>query len=142
MNAFGTATWHGSWKQGAGTISTQNEGLKNQAYTYASRFEGTPGASPEELLAAAHAGCYNQALANIAGKNGLETASIDTTVAIDLGFAENGNPEIKSLHFTVRAAVPNATEAQLQDFAEKARVGCTISKILKLETTVSATLIS
>jgi osmotically inducible protein OsmC len=70
------------------------------------------------------------------------TDSISTTVDIELGFADNGNPEIKSLHFTVHARVPGASEAQLQDFAEKARVGCTISKIIKLETTVSATLLA
>lgn len=142
MKSTGISTWKGSWKQGNGTISTKTETLKDAPVSYSSRFEGTAGASPEELLAAAHAACFNQALANIAGKNGLETASINTTVDIELGFDEsNGNPEIKSLHFNTESAIPGASEEQLKDFAEKARVGCTISKIIKLETTVSATLI-
>ena len=64
MQAKGHSTWSGSWKQGAGTISTATDSVRGQPYSYASRFDGAPGASPEELLAAAHAGCFNQALAN------------------------------------------------------------------------------
>jgi|SRR6218665_628839 len=143
MKAIATSTWEGSWKKGDGTISTNSGILTSVPVSYSSRFEGTPGASPEELLAAAHAACYNQALANIAGKNNFETETIHTTVEVELGFDENnGNPEIKSLHFTVASKIPGATEGQLADFAEKARVGCTISKIIKLETTVSPSLIS
>jgi osmotically inducible protein OsmC len=142
MKATGISTWKGSWKQGNGTISTQDGTLQKIAYTYPSRFEGTPGASPEELLAAAHAGCFNQALANAAVHHNMVTESIDTIVDIDLGFDDAGRPEIKSLHFTVKAKVPQASEAQFQEFANMARLGCAISKILKIETTIEATLIN
>ena len=138
MKARGISAWKGSWKQGEGTISTESPTIKEHIYSYASRFEGTPGASPEELLAAAHAACYNQALANVAGKNNLLTQSIHTVVDIDLGFDEAGRPEIKGLHFTVEANIPGATTQQFQEFANLARLGCAISKILKIQTTISA----
>jgi len=142
MKSTGISTWEGTWKEGKGTISTKSDTLKEVPVSFSSRFEGTPGASPEELLAAAHAACFNQALANIAGQNKFETKSILTTADIELGYEESsGHPEIKSLNFFVSAAIPGATKEQLVDFAEKARVGCTISKIIKLDTTVTAVLI-
>jgi len=141
MKATGISTWKGSWKQGSGTISTKSATLENAAVSYSSRFEGTPGASPEELLAAAHAACFNQALANIAGQNNLTTTSIHTEVEIELGFEEiTGHPEIKSIHFNVNSEIPDATEEQLQDFAHRASLSCTISKIIKLTATVNAAL--
>lgn len=141
MKLVGTSTWSGSWKQGSGKISTASATLKDAAVSYSSRFEGTPGACPEELLAAAHAACYNQALANIAGQNHLQTTSIDTTVELELGFDDAGRPEVKSIHFIVASAIPGATEEQFQKFAEGARVGCAISKIISLPTSIHAELI-
>lgn len=142
MKSQGISTWKGNWKHGTDTISIQSGILKDAPVSYESRFEGALGASPEELLAAAHAACFNQALANIAGKNKRVTQSIHTTATIELGFDEsNGNPEIKSLHFVVESNIPGINQEQLNDFAEKARLGCTISKIIKLDTTVNATLI-
>ncbi|BAV04914.1 osmotically inducible protein OsmC [Filimonas lacunae] len=141
MNLTGISTWKGSWKKGNGTLSTQTRILEAVPVSYSSRFEHAPGAIPEELLAAAHAACYNQALANIAGQNQLETTSINTTVNLDLGFDDAGRPEIKSIHFNVEAAIPGASEQQFQTFAEGARVGCAISKIIKLPTTINARLL-
>ena len=142
MKATGISTWAGTWKKGNGFISTKSDILQKAPVSFSSRFEGTPGASPEELLAAAHAACFNQALSNIAGMSKLETESIHTVVDIDLGFAAGtGVPEIKSLHFQVSAKIPTATQAQFDDFTERARTGCTISKIIKLETTLSGTLL-
>ena len=127
----GISTWKGSWKQGNGTISTKSGILKDAPVSYASRFEDAAGASPEELFAAAHAACFNQAVANNAGMNKLETASIHTTADITLGFDENtGHPQIKSLHFTVESEIPGATQEQFETWLERARVGCTISKLL------------
>ncbi|MBE9461922.1 OsmC family peroxiredoxin [Dyadobacter subterraneus] len=142
MKAIGKSTWEGTWKEGTGTISTKSAILTNAPVSYSSRFEGAPGASPEELLAAAHAACFNQALANIAGQNNLKTESINTEVEVELGFEEStGHPEIKGLHFNVQSSIPNATEEQFQDFAQRASVSCTISKIIKVKGTVTATLI-
>lgn len=141
----GIATWKGSWKQGSGTISTQSGNLKEATVTYSSRFEDAPGGSPEELLAAAHAACFNQAVANNAVMKNLETTSIYTTADIELGFDDTtGYPQIKSLHFNVESEIPGATQEQFEFFLERARVGCTISKIINQEVlplTVSGKLI-
>jgi len=141
MKATGTSSWTGTWKRGHGSISTGSNSLSEAPVSYSSRFEGTPGTSPEELLAAAHAACFNQALANIAGMNQLETRSIHTVVDIELGFDEDsGSPKIKSLHFDVSADIPRASQSQFDDFAERARVGCAISKIISLPTTLTGKL--
>jgi lipoyl-dependent peroxiredoxin len=142
MKATGISTWKGNWKQGRGYISTQSGILKNQVYSYASRFEGEIGASPEELFAAAHSACYNQALANATGKKNLITESIHTVVDIELGFDDLGRPEIKQLHFIVQARIPNVSPEQFQVFAEQARLGCAISKVLKIETSIESTLLT
>jgi osmotically inducible protein OsmC len=142
MKATATSTWTGSWKKGGGTLSTENRLLDRSPYSYASRFEGAPGASPEELLGVAHAGCFNQALANNFGMIDLEAEHIETTVVIDFGMGEDGSPAIKSSHFTVTAKVSGATEKQFQHCANRARTNCTISKIMKCEITMEATLLA
>jgi lipoyl-dependent peroxiredoxin len=141
VNAIGSSTWKGSWKQGNGTISTQSGILHDAPYTFASRFEGAAGASPEELLGAAHAGCFNQALANNFGMIELEAAFIDTSVAIEFGDSVAGHPAIISSHITVRSAVANISEEQFQHCAERARSNCTISRALKCDITMDALLV-
>jgi osmotically inducible protein OsmC len=141
MKATGCSTWTGSWKGGNGTLSTKTGLFKNAPYSYASRFEGASGASPEELLGAAHAGCFNQALANNIGMIDLEAESIETSVAIDLGTGDDGHPAIKSAHITVNAKVPGASADQFQHCADRARTNCTISKIMKFEITMVAKLL-
>src|ERR1700682_4618199 len=101
MKAVGYSTWQGSWKQGDGTISTQSKILEHVPYTFSSRFEGAAGASPEELLGAAHAGCFNQALANNFGMIDLEAKSISASVTIEFGHLMDGHPAINSAHITV-----------------------------------------
>jgi osmotically inducible protein OsmC len=140
MLATGLSSWKGSWKQGEGTVSTHTPFFKKAPFSYASRFEGAEGASPEELLGVAHAGCFNQALANNFGMIGLEAEHIDTAVVIDFGIGENGSPAILSSHITVNARVPGATEEQFQHCASRASTNCTISKILRCEITLTATL--
>lgn len=140
MKATGYSTWLGTWKEGSGTISTASDTIKNQPYSFSSRFEGASGASPEELLAAAHAGCFNQAIANNFGMIELEAASVETSVVIQFGYGEDGHPAIKHSHITVKAVVPGATRAQFDYCAERARSNCTISKILKCDITLSAAL--
>jgi osmotically inducible protein OsmC len=142
MKATAFSTWTGSWKKGEGTLSTENGLLDHSPYSYASRFEGAPGASPEELLGVAHAGCFNQALANNFGMIDLEAEHIETSVVIDFGMGENGSPEIKSSHFIVTAKVPGATQEQFQHCADRARTNCTISKIMKCEITMEASLVA
>jgi osmotically inducible protein OsmC len=142
MNATGFSTWAGTWKEGAGTISTQTATLKSAAYSFASRFEGAEGASPEELLAAAHAGCFNQALANNFGMLGLVADSVDTAVSVEMGQDEENTPAITRLSVTLKAKVPGITQAQFDHCAERARTRCSIAKALKCEIGLSATLLS
>src|SRR5258708_4638368 len=106
-----------------------SETLRDVAYTFASRFEGAKGACPEELLAAAHAGCINQALANICGMHGLTVATAHTSAEVTMGRDDRG-PAILGVHVTVEAEVPGASDEQFQDLAERARVECAFSKAL------------
>lgn len=142
MLATGSATWKGSWKDGSGRITTETGSVSNGTYSYASRFEGRAGASPEELVAAGHAGCFDQALANNFGMIGFEAASIDTKVSIDFGIDEEGHPRINGIHITTEASAPGINQEQFDKCAERARTNCTIAKILKIDPTMSATLIA
>lgn len=141
MLATGSATWKGSWKGGSGGISSDSGSIVDATYSFSSRFEGTAGASPEELVAAGHAGCFDQALANNFGMIGLEAESIDTHVSIDFGIDDEGHPTIRGIHITVTASAPGITQEQFDRCAERARTNCTISKLLKIDPTMDATLI-
>ena len=141
MHATGNATWTGSWKHGHGTISTEGKTVQEVEYSYASRFEGAAGASPEELLCAAHAGCFNQALANNFGMIDFEAAAIHTSITVEFGTGEDGHPEIFDFKIVVEATVPGISEEQFQYCAERARANCTISKIIKCPIMMTATLL-
>jgi osmotically inducible protein OsmC len=141
MKATGYSTWRGSWKQGDGTISTESDTLRSQPYTFASRFEGAKGASPEELLAAAHAGCFNQALANNFGMLQLEADSIDTVVVIEMGHDEKASPTLTKSVIVTKVRVPGASQEQFRHCAERARTHCSISKVLKCDIELDATML-
>jgi len=142
MNATGYSTWEGTWKAGEGTISTRTDTVRQAPFSFASRFEGAPGASPEELLAAAHAGCFNQALANNFGMNDLTAARIDTAVTVEMGKDDEGHPAIVGLSITVTAKVPGASQAIFDHCAERARTRCSIAKALKVEIALTAALVA
>jgi len=134
----GSSTWQGSFREGSGTIATAGDTLSDVDYTYASRFEGAPGACPEELLAAAHAACFNQAVANIAQLRGLDVHAVTTTASVTMGRDDTG-PAILGVHLDTHGVVSPATAASFQDLAERARVGCAFSKALAVEITLSVT---
>lgn len=140
MKAKSISTWTGTWKEGKGEISGESGYPKDAPYTFSSRFEGTAGASPEELFASAHAGCFNQALANNFGMNSLVAESIETTVEIEFGYGDDGTPTIFGSHISVVAKVPGASEEIFSKCAERASLRCTISKILRCEIKLDATL--
>ena len=142
MKSTGYSNWHGSWKQGSGTLSTGTDTMKDKPYSFSSRFEGTSGGSPEELLATAQAGCFNQALANNFGMIGFESESIETSVEVELGYGDDGHPAILSSFVTVKAKAPGISQQQFEYCAERARTTCTIARILKIEIGMSATLIA
>jgi osmotically inducible protein OsmC len=134
--------WYGSFFEGTGTLSTTTtQTVQRAPYTFASRFEGAPGAIPEELLAAGHAGCYNHALANVARKKGEAVDSIDTTVELTMGKDERGYV-VEGIHIVVSAALPGVTEEKFREIAEGARVGCAISRALRRPITLEATLVA
>ena len=135
MKRFATANWKGSGKDGKGTTTTQSGILTNAQYSYSSRFEQGIGTNPEELIAAAHAGCFSMKLSFVLGAAGHEPTSIETTCVVTL---ENGT--ITSSHLTVKAAVPGIDAAKFQECAEDAKANCPVSKALKMDISMEASL--
>jgi osmotically inducible protein OsmC len=140
----GSSHWSGSFVDGNGTLSTDTtDTVKGALYTYASRFEGAPGAIPEELLVTAHAGCYNHALANIARKNDVIVESIDTIARLTMGTDDQGSDghgySVEGIHLIVHADLPGITDEQFQQLADEARRLCAISKTLRVPITLNAT---
>ena len=140
MTTFGTAVWHGGLKDGKGAISTKSGALKDYPYGFASRFEGKPGTNPEELIGAAHAGCFTMALSAILGEAGLTAEQMDTRC--DLAVEKDGDGfAVKKIHLTLKAKIPGASNAVFQDCAAKAKAGCPISKLFKADITLDASLV-
>lgn len=139
MDTFGTAVWHGGIKDGKGAISTASGALKEAPYGFSSRFEGKPGTNPEELIGAAHAGCFTMALSLILGEAGLVAETMDTKATVTLEKVEGGYA-ITSVHLVLVATIPGTTEAAFQDLAAKAKAGCPVSKLLNATITLDASL--
>jgi osmotically inducible protein OsmC len=137
----GSAKWSGGIKDGKGAISTESGALKEYPYGFASRFEGKPGTNPEELLGAAHAGCFTMALSLILGEAKLTATQMDTTAEVALEQVEGGYA-ITSVHLTLRAKIPGADPATFAQLAAKAKAGCPVSKLFKTEITLDAALVS
>jgi len=134
-----SAIWNGGFKDGGGTISTETGVLKDAPYGFRSRFEDGAGTNPEELIGAAHAGCFSMALALMLGQAGLTPDKIDTHAAVTLDKVGDGF-EITSSHLTVKAKIPGADQAQFEQIANQAKVGCPVSKLLKAKITMDAML--
>jgi osmotically inducible protein OsmC len=139
MTTFGTAVWRGGLKDGKGAISTKSGALKDYPYGFASRFEGKPGTNPEELIGAAHAGCFTMALSLILGEAGLTADEMNTQADVTLEKQGDGFA-ITKVHLTLRAKIPGTDEAKFQELAAKAKAGCPVSKLLKAEITLDAAL--
>lgn len=135
----GSAYWHGSMKEGGGTISTQTGVLKEAPYGFKARFEDGPGTNPEELIGAAHAGCYSMALSMILGMAGLTAESIRTTATVSLDKDGDGYA-IKAVHLDVTAKIPGADQAAFEQATAAAKAGCPVSKLLKADITMDAKL--
>jgi osmotically inducible protein OsmC len=141
IKRHGAAVWSGGIKDGKGAISTESGALKNYPYGCASRFEGKPGTNPEELLAAAHAGCFTMALSLILGEAKLTAEQMDTSAEVTLEQVEGGYA-ITSVHLTLRAKVPGADQATFAKLAGQAKAGCPVSKLFKTDITLDAALVS
>jgi osmotically inducible protein OsmC len=136
----GSATWQGGIKDGKGRISTQSGALSDHPYGFNSRFESGKGTNPEELIGAAHAGCFTMALSKILGDAGFEAEQLDTTAEVTL-LQKDGGFTITAVHLTLEATVPGADRATFEDLAAKAKAGCPVSKLLKADISLDATLI-
>jgi osmotically inducible protein OsmC len=134
-----SAVWKGSLKEGKGTISTESGALSNTPYSFATRFEGVRGTNPEELIGAAHAGCFTMALSAQLGEAGITAESLETSAAVTLEKVEAGWTVTK-IHLDVTARIPGANQAAFDKAAANAKAGCPISRLLKAEITMTAKL--
>jgi osmotically inducible protein OsmC len=139
MNRKASAAWQGDLKTGRGTISTESGALENTLYSFTTRFENGKGTNPEELVAAAHAGCFTMALSAELGKAGLVPTSLRTTATIKIERLESGWAITES-HLDVTAKIPGATADVFQKAAQAAETGCPISKLLNTKITMEARL--
>ena len=139
MKRNASAVWRGGLKDGKGEISTQSGVLKDSQYSFGTRFEEGIGTNPEELIAAAHAGCFSMALSGQLGNAGLTADAINTTASVTLEKKEDGF-RVTKIHLDVTATIPNATDEQFQTAAQNAKTGCPISKLLNAEITMDAKL--
>ena len=137
----GSAAWQGGIKDGKGAISTQSGALTAYPYGFASRFEGTPGTNPEELIASAHAGCFTMALSLILGEAGLTAEEMNTTAEVTLESVDGGFA-ITQVHLVLKAKVPGASKDAFDKLVAAAKVGCPVSKLLKADITLDAELLA
>ena len=140
INRTGSAQWKGGLKDGKGAISTQSGALKSYPYGFASRFEGKQGTNPEELLGAAHAGCFTMATSLMLGEAGFTADEMNTTAQVTLE-QDSGGFTITHVALTLRAKIPNIDEAKFQEITTKAKAGCPVSKLFKAEISLDAKLV-
>jgi osmotically inducible protein OsmC len=141
MKTHGSAAWSGGIKDGIGSISTKSGALQAAPYGFAARFDGKPGTNPEELIGAAHAGCFTMALSLILGEAKLVAEKMDTQADVTLEKQGDGFA-ITAVHLTLRAKVPGTDAAQFAELANKAKAGCPVSKLLKCDITLDASLVA
>lgn len=139
MKRKGSAVWRGGLKDGRGTVSTESGTLAQTQYSFATRFENGTGTNPEELLAAAHAGCFSMALSGQLGSAGLTPESIETTATVTLEKQDPGFA-ITAVHLAVVARIPGADPVAFEAAAQRAKTGCPVSKLFRAEITMDAKL--
>ncbi|MBK5005776.1 OsmC family protein [Pseudomonas sp. S32] len=140
MKKTASAIWQGGLKDGKGLLSTESGALKQNPYGFNTRFEDTPGTNPEELIGAAHAGCFSMALSMMLGDAGLTPERIDTAAEVTLDKQPDGFA-ITAVHLVLRAKVPGASAEQFEEIANKAKAGCPVSKVLNAKITLDASLV-
>jgi osmotically inducible protein OsmC len=135
MKSFSSANWKGTGKEGGGTLTSKSKVLDNTKYDYRSRFEGSEHTNPEELVAAAHAGCFSMKLSFVLGAAGFTPDNIETqcTITLDSG-------AITESHLEVKATVPGIDAAKFAECAADAKANCPISKLLNTNITMEASL--
>jgi lipoyl-dependent peroxiredoxin len=141
MKRTASAHWAGGLKDGKGSVSTQSGVLKNTQYSFSTRFEDGIGTNPEELIAAAHAGCFSMALSGQLGAAGMTAESIDTTATLALEKTDAGFT-ITTVHLDVTVKIPGADPQKFQEAAQNAKKGCPVSRVLNAAITMDARLAS
>ncbi len=139
MKRSASARWQGGLKDGKGVISTQSGVLSNAQYSFGTRFENGAGTNPEELVAAAHAGCFTMALSAQLEKAGLKADSLDTTATVTMERKDTGW-EVTESHLEVTARIPGADSSRFEAAANEAKAGCPISRLLNTKITMDARL--
>lgn len=139
MKRHASAVWQGSLKEGKGRLGTESGVLDDTPYSFSTRFEDEPGTNPEELIGAAHAGCFSMALSMMLTGEGMEPEEIETRAAVSLEKVEGGFA-ITGVHLDVSARVPGASDDDLQRLAEQAKEGCPVSQALDVGITMDARL--
>lgn len=140
MKRNASAVWRGGLKDGNGTISSASGVLKETQYSFGTRFENGIGTNPEELIAAAHAGCFSMAFSAELGKAGITPDSIETTATVSLE-QSGGNWAVTQSHLDVTAKVPGADNAKVLEIANAAKAGCPISRLLNANITMELKLV-
>ena len=135
MKRNATAVWTGTGKEGSGHLTTQSGVLHEAFYSHSSRFADGTGTNPEELIAAAHAGCFSMKLSFVIGEGGFTPEEIRTTSYVSIA-----NGTIGEVHLDVKAKIPGATAEKFQEMAENAKVNCPVSKLLNAHITMTAEL--
>jgi osmotically inducible protein OsmC len=139
MKRTGSAQWQGGLRDGKGTVSTESGVLSGAQYSFGTRFEDGAGTNPEELIAAAHAGCFSMALSKQLEDAGMKADEINTTASVRLEKTDAGFT-ITKVHLDVTARIPGADSAAFQTAANNAKAGCPVSRLLNAEITLDAKL--
>jgi osmotically inducible protein OsmC len=142
LKRFATAHWAGDIQTGKGGMSTPQSGLfADQNYSFKTRFGDEKGTNPEELLAAAHAGCFSMALSAVLGRAGFVPTKIETRAEASMEPGMDPGPTVTGVHLIVSAAVPGISAEQFAEIAHAAKAGCVISRALAVPVTLEATLL-
>lgn len=139
MKRKAEAVWQGGLKDGKGTLSTDSGVLSDTQYSFSTRFENGIGTNPEELIAAAHAGCFAMALSGQLGNAGMTAERIATTASVTLDKTDAGFT-ITAVHLDVAVKIPGADRAAFEEAAQKAKAGCPVSRVLNAQITMDAKL--
>lgn len=137
MKRTATAVWRGNFKEGKGALTTASTVLKDTPYSFSTRFENTPGTNPEELIGAAHAGCFTMALSAMLGKEDFTADQLTTEAALTIEQVE-GNWTITTILLTLHARIPNITEQKFKEIAENAKANCPVSRVLNAKIMLEA----
>jgi lipoyl-dependent peroxiredoxin len=141
MKRTASAVWNGSLKTGTGSLTTPGGALKSTAYSFNSRFASGVGTNPEELIAAAHAGCFAMALSAALGEAGFTPDKLEATAEVSLENIPGKSWTVTASHLVLQARIPGIEQAKFDEIAAKAKANCPISRLLNAEVSLTATLV-